>query len=299
MKSSKRSSRRCRRPVGARGAAVFGSRSRARIRARSSSGTCFRRARAAAPRPAATAIRRSANGTASAGSVLEVAEVRFPCIFVSMNSAKNSGGDTSRGGSAVRARPRAGNRKTRAQPAGDGVRHGPVGCSAARTACRTNYRLISEGRPPRPLAGRGSRIELRPGDCLEIRSSGRGGWGSPSERSPEARARDRAQRRHRRCAGGAGSGMYTIGIDVGGPIRTSSPSMRTAPPCCKIAVDTGGPSVGVMAGLEELARRLKLTRADMLGAPTGWCTAPRLRPTRFLSARAQRSRCSPPRAIAT
>jgi len=34
---------------------------------------------------------------------------------------------------------------------------------------------------------------LRPGDCLEIRSSGGGGWGLPNQRSPEARARDREQ----------------------------------------------------------------------------------------------------------
>jgi N-methylhydantoinase B len=36
-------------------------------------------------------------------------------------------------------------------------------------------------------------IELRPGDCLEIRSSGGGGWGPPEKRSAEARQRDREQ----------------------------------------------------------------------------------------------------------
>jgi N-methylhydantoinase B len=36
-------------------------------------------------------------------------------------------------------------------------------------------------------------IEIRPGDCLEIRSSGGGGWGSPAARSPHARERDREQ----------------------------------------------------------------------------------------------------------
>ena len=36
-------------------------------------------------------------------------------------------------------------------------------------------------------------IELRPGDCLEIRSSGGGGWGPPDKRTGEARQRDREQ----------------------------------------------------------------------------------------------------------
>ena len=60
--------------------------------------------------------------------------------------------------------------------------------------------------------------------------------------------------------------MYTIGIDVGGTYTDL------------VAIDEGGQtifakspstptdqSVGVMAGLDELARRLKLSRAKMLG----------------------------------
>jgi N-methylhydantoinase B len=54
-------------------------------------------------------------------------------------------------------------------------------------------RLISEGRPPRALRTKEVGIELRPGDCLEIRASGGGGYGPPAERSPDARARDREQ----------------------------------------------------------------------------------------------------------
>jgi N-methylhydantoinase B len=36
-------------------------------------------------------------------------------------------------------------------------------------------------------------IPIQPGDCLEIRSSGGGGWGSPQKRSAQARARDAEQ----------------------------------------------------------------------------------------------------------
>jgi len=36
-------------------------------------------------------------------------------------------------------------------------------------------------------------IELLPGDCLEIRSSGGGGWGPPERRSALARQRDLEQ----------------------------------------------------------------------------------------------------------
>jgi N-methylhydantoinase B len=36
-------------------------------------------------------------------------------------------------------------------------------------------------------------IEVRPGDCFEVRSGGGGGWGPPEKRAAEARERDRAQ----------------------------------------------------------------------------------------------------------
>jgi N-methylhydantoinase B len=56
-----------------------------------------------------------------------------------------------------------------------------------------HYRLLSEGREPRVLRTKEVGIELRPGDCLEIRSSGGGGWGPPAKRSADARRRDAEQ----------------------------------------------------------------------------------------------------------
>jgi N-methylhydantoinase B len=55
------------------------------------------------------------------------------------------------------------------------------------------YRLLSEGRPPRVLHTKESGIEIRPGDCLEVRSGGGGGFGPASKRSQAARERDRLQ----------------------------------------------------------------------------------------------------------
>ena len=126
---------------------------------------------------------------------LEVAEVRFPLHFRQHEFRENSGGDGKyRGGLGVAldlvletAKPARGN------TAGDGVRHGPCGMLGGEDGVPHDYRLISEGRPPRQLRTKEVGIELRPGDCLEIRSSGGGGWGLPSQRSPEARARDREQ----------------------------------------------------------------------------------------------------------
>jgi len=53
--------------------------------------------------------------------------------------------------------------------------------------------LTSADRPPRVLRTKEVGIELRPGDCLEIRSSGGGGWGLAEKRSPQARQRDLEQ----------------------------------------------------------------------------------------------------------
>jgi N-methylhydantoinase B len=55
------------------------------------------------------------------------------------------------------------------------------------------YRLISAGHAPRPLLTKEVGIDIRPGDRLEIRSSGGGGWGPPARRSQQARQRDSEQ----------------------------------------------------------------------------------------------------------
>jgi N-methylhydantoinase B len=126
---------------------------------------------------------------------IEVAEVRFPFHFRHHEFRAGSGGDGQfRGGLGVSldlvletAKPALGN------TAGEGTRHGPCGMLGGEDGAPHQYRLISEGREPRLLRTKEVGIEIRPGDCLEVRSSGGGGWGPPARRSAEARARDREQ----------------------------------------------------------------------------------------------------------
>ena len=126
---------------------------------------------------------------------IEVAEVRFPLHFRHHEFRAGSGGDGEfRGGLGVAldlvletAKPALGN------TAGDGARHGPCGMLGGQDGVPHQYRLVSDGREPRTLRTKEVGIEIRPGDCLEIRSSGGGGWGAPERRSAQARKRDREQ----------------------------------------------------------------------------------------------------------
>src|SRR5437660_2026749 len=126
------------------------------------------------------------------GSV-EVAEARFPLHFRRHEFLPDSGGDGQfRGGLGVALdlvveteRP------ALANTAGEGARHGPCGMLGGEDGEPHCYRLLSEDREPRVLRTKEIGIEIRPGDCLEIRSSGGGGWGPPARRSEEARRRDR------------------------------------------------------------------------------------------------------------
>jgi len=126
---------------------------------------------------------------------IEVAEVRFPLHFRQHEFREGSGGDGQfRGGLGVSLdlileteKPALGN------TAGDGIRHRPCGMLGGEDGAPHEYRLLSEGRPPRALKTKEVGIEIRPGDCLEIRSSGGGGWGPPTKRSPLARQHDREQ----------------------------------------------------------------------------------------------------------
>jgi N-methylhydantoinase B len=126
---------------------------------------------------------------------IEVAETRFPLYFRHHEFRPGSGGEGQfRGGLGVSldmvleiAKPARGN------TAGEGVRYGPCGMLGGKDGATHRYRLLSEGREPRVLRTKEVGIDLHPGDCLEVRSSGGGGWGPPEKRTAEARKRDDAQ----------------------------------------------------------------------------------------------------------
>lgn len=126
---------------------------------------------------------------------LEVAEVRFPLHFRHHEFRADSGGDGQfRGGLGVALDLILETQKAAlANTAGDGTRHGACGLLGGADGKPHDYRLVSQGRPPRMLKTKEVGIEIAPGDCLEIRSAGGGGWGLPAKRSPAARRRDRAQ----------------------------------------------------------------------------------------------------------
>jgi N-methylhydantoinase B len=126
---------------------------------------------------------------------IEVAEVRFPLHFRHHEFRAGSGGDGQfRGGLGVELDLVLETTKPAlANMAGDGARYGPCGMLGGEDGVPHDYRLISANRAPRMLRTKEVGIEILPGDCLEIRSSGGGGWGAPARRSPHRRQRDSEQ----------------------------------------------------------------------------------------------------------
>jgi N-methylhydantoinase B len=77
-----------------------------------------------------------------------------------------------------------------ANTAGDGVKYGACGMVGGQDGKPHNYWLQSNGHPDRPLKTKETGVVLHPGDVIQVRSGGGGGWGSPGERTREERARD-------------------------------------------------------------------------------------------------------------
>src|SRR5438128_1788120 len=138
-----------------------------------------------------TAGEGQAAGGIKFGSV-EVAETRFPLTFEHHEFRADSAGDgMHRGGVGAVLRLRVDiDEPAVANTAGDGVRHTPYGLLGGKDALPHRYRLLSRGRRPRVLKTKEVGILVRPGDGFLVESSGGGGFGPPSKRPPETRARD-------------------------------------------------------------------------------------------------------------
>jgi N-methylhydantoinase B len=123
---------------------------------------------------------------------IEVHEVRFPLFFRRHEFRPDSGGDgRHRGGPGAElemaietAQP------ALANTAGDGVTYGACGLLGGGDGKPHAYWLSSEGRADRPLKTKETGVVLHPGDVLQVRSGGGGGWGAPGQRSADARELD-------------------------------------------------------------------------------------------------------------
>lgn len=126
---------------------------------------------------------------------IEVAEARFPLHFRRHEFLENSGGDGQYRGGLGCALDLVFETKslTLGNTAGEGTRHGSAGMLGGKDSPPHRYRLLSKGKPPRELRTKETGIEILPGDCLEVRSAGGGGYGPPDKRAPAAREHDRLQ----------------------------------------------------------------------------------------------------------
>lgn len=132
----------------------------------------------------------------SAGGIkfgsIEVAEVRFPFLFLHHEYRPDSGGaGQHRGGTGAdlemvieTAKAAVGN------TAGDGVRHGARGMLGGQDGAPHHYLLRSANGHERVLQTKQVGIEILPGDTLVVHSGGGGGWGPAEKRDARAIARD-------------------------------------------------------------------------------------------------------------
>ncbi len=123
---------------------------------------------------------------------IEMAETRFPLFFRHHEFRPGSAGDgTHRGGfgGALELVVES-DGPCRANTAGDGVRHGAAGMLGGEDGAPHHYVLARADGSERVLKTKEVGVVIAPGDTLRVLAGGGGGWGPPSGRDMDARARD-------------------------------------------------------------------------------------------------------------
>jgi N-methylhydantoinase B len=123
---------------------------------------------------------------------LEVTEVRFPLFFRRHEFRPDSGGNGQfRGGpGGIVEMVVETEEPALANTAGDGVVYGACGILGGEDGAPHHYMLYSDNREPRAIRTKETGLVINPGDLLVLESGGGGGWGDPTERRDEDRARD-------------------------------------------------------------------------------------------------------------
>ena len=119
-------------------------------------------------------------------------ESHYPVLFDKARIRNGSAGAGKfRGGFGMSYRMRLRSGEATAAFMMDHGRFPPFSLAGGRTGAMTEIDVCQGGNVVRPAHfSKGSGYELRPGDWVEVRTPGGGGWGDPRERDPERVARD-------------------------------------------------------------------------------------------------------------
>lgn len=128
------------------------------------------------------------------GSV-EMAEARFPLHFRRHEFCPGTAGPGKfRGGhGAALELVVESDGASRGNTAGDGARHGSAGICGGQDSAPHRYALRHADGSERLLRTKEVGVVIEPGEVLEIRSAGGGGWGDPAQREPALIAHDEAE----------------------------------------------------------------------------------------------------------
>jgi N-methylhydantoinase B len=128
------------------------------------------------------------------GSV-EMAEARFPLHFRHHEFLPGSAGRGQfRGGFGARLELVVeSDGPARANTAGDGARHGSAGICGGEDSPPHRYALRRADGSERLLRTKETGVVIQPGEVIEVRSAGGGGWGDPARRDPARIAEDQAE----------------------------------------------------------------------------------------------------------